>query len=124
MLLYKIDENINDVLNFSEKLTATDNKETDDFKHMINLVTIDYTNYFKASIYLQSRYDFSLQAIYSCLSKVNNEPNKINAYKELSRFLVEIKNRAGIYMQIIQEKNTLYVREKAKVKTKKMKRLI
>lgn len=122
MLLYKIDENISDVLDFSERLTTTKtDNQFEDFGYMINMVSNDYTNYFKASYYLQCRYDFSLQAIYSCLSKVNNDENKTSAYKELSKFLNEIKTRSGIFMQIIHEKETLYVRERPKIKTRRRK---
>ena len=107
MLYYKIediDENIN---------------KSGDYNYMLNLVMEDYTNYNKASIYLQSRYDFCLQSIYSCLSKVNNMENKSNAYKELSRFLQQVKEKSGLYMEIINKKNKLSVKEKPKMKIKR-----
>lgn len=106
MLLYKIqDENI-----------STDKSGV--YSYMVNLVMEDYTNYFKASEYLQTRYDFCLQAIYSCLSKVNNLDNRLVGYKELSRFLEEIKKKTGLSMQIVS-KDKLYVKEKSKVKIKR-----
>lgn len=124
MLIYKIDndEDINSVLTFGENLNRVSNKN-EDFNYMIGLVIENYKNYFRASSYLQSRYDFSLQAIYSCLSKVNNDENRLNAYKELSKFLNDVKQRSGINMQIRKEKSTLYVKERPKVKTKFRKRL-
>lgn len=99
MLFYKIR---------NEKIETS---KAEDYTYMMNLIMEDYSNYFKASQYLQGRYEVCLQAIYSCLSKVNNLNNKSSGYMELSRFLEEIKKRTGINMQIIS-KDKLYVKEK------------
>ena len=101
MLFYKIND---------EK---TDSKNNEDYSHVMNLIMEDYSNYFKASPYLQTRYEVCLQAIYSCLSKVNNLGNRASGYRELSRFLEEVKRKTGINMQIIS-KDKLYVKEKSK----------
>ena len=107
MLIYKIGEEKESIFNIG------------DFSYMLDLVMQNYRNYFKASEFLQSRYDFSLQAIYSCLSEVNNKDNLREAYKELYNFLIEVKKRAGFEMQIVKNKNTLFVKEKPKVKVKR-----
>lgn len=99
MLLYKINDN------------QIESDKTGDYGYMMNLIMEDYSNYFKASEYLQTRYEICLQAIYSCLSKVNNLNNKSNAYRELSRFLEEVKRITGISMKIVS-KDKLYVKEK------------
>ena len=104
MLLYKIEEHNMD--------------KSGDYQYMINLVNKDYRNYFKASNYLQNRYDFSIQAIYSCLSEVNHIENKKIAYEILLSFLNEIKRINGINMQIVH-KDMFYVKEKPKVKVKR-----
>lgn len=91
---------------------------TGDYTYMINCVMKDYTTYFNASEYLQNRYDFCIQAIYSCLGKVNNLSSRKNAYLELARFLEEVKRISGIDMQIIS-KEKFYVKEKPKVKVKR-----
>jgi len=109
MLLYKIDEDIK-------------NDRTGDYIYMVNLVMDDYTNYFKASEYLQKRYDFCLQAIYSCLSKVNNLDNRLIAYRELSKFLDSLKKKTGLDMQIVS-KDKLYVKERPKGKVKRYRRV-
>ncbi len=106
MLKYKIDT------------TDINYNRTGDYVYMINLVTKDYTKYFNASEYLQKRYDFCMQAIYSCLSKVNNLSNRKNAYLELARFLEEIRRISGLNMQIVN-KEKFYVKEKPKVKIKR-----
>lgn len=98
------------------KLAENELDRSGDYKYMLNLVMDDYQNYFKASLYLQSKYSFCLQSIYSCLSKVNNIDNRTVAYKELSRFLEEVKKRTGLCMKIIREEDKLYVKEKAKIK--------
>ena len=90
------------------KLVESELDRSGDYKYMLNLVMDNYQNYFKASLYLQS--------IYSCLSKVNNIDNRTVAYKELSRFLEEVKKRTGLCMKIIREEDKLYVKEKAKIK--------
>jgi len=109
MLLYRIDDSISKI-----------NDRSGDFGYMVDLLMDDYNNYFEASSYLQNRFDFSLQAIYSCLSKVNNYTNRLTAYRELSKFLGEIKKRAGLNMEIINDRNEmLSVREKPKIKSKK-----
>lgn len=107
MLIYKIGEEKESIFNIG------------DFSYMLDLVMQNYRNYFKASEFLQSRYDFSLQAIYSCLSEVNNKNNLREAYRELYNFLIEVKKRAGFEMQIVKNKNTLFVKEKPKVKVKR-----
>lgn len=101
MLFYKIKD---------EKTTSRNNE---DYSHAMNLIMEDYSNYFKASPYLQTRYEVYLQAIYSCVSKVNNLGNRTSGYLELSRFLEEVKRITGINMQIIS-KDKLYVKEKSK----------
>ena len=106
MLLYKIhNENV-----------STD--RSGDYIYMVNLVMEDYSNYFKASEYLQTRYDFCLQAIYSCLSKVNNLDNRLVGYKELAKFLEVLKKKTGLDMQIVS-KDKLYVKERPKIKVKR-----
>ena len=67
MLLYKI----------SEKEKSFN--KSGDYSYMINLVMQDYNNYFKASCDLRARYDFCMQAIYSCLSRINNLENKLDS---------------------------------------------
>lgn len=109
MLVYKIEDAKESIYNI------------DDFNYMLELVMENYKNYFKASAYLQSRYDFSLQAIYSCLSEVNNKESRLEAYRELARFLDEVKKRAGFDMQIIKGEK-LFVKEKPKVKMRGFKR--
>lgn len=106
MLVYKVqDEN-------------TLNDRSGDYSYMFNLVMEDYSNYFKASDYLQTRYDFCLQAIYSCLSKVNNLDNRLMAYRELAKFLDNLKKKTGLVMKIVS-KEKLYVREIPKIKIKR-----
>ena len=100
MLLFKVEE-------------ENDFNKSGDYSYMMNLIMEDYSNYFKASEYLQNRYEVCLQAIYSCLSKVNNEDRKLSGYKELSRFLENIKRISGIDMRIIS-KDKLYVKERNK----------
>lgn len=92
--------------------------KTGDYTYMLNLVMEDYNNYFNASEYLQNRYEFCLQAIYSCLSVVNNMDNRLLAYRKLSKFLEEIKKKTGVDMIIIS-KDKLYVKERTKVKIKR-----
>ena len=100
MLLYKIEE---------EKSMDKSNN----YAYMMNLIMEDYLNYFKASECLQTRYEIYLQAIYSCLSKVNNLGDKTSAYKEVSNFLERLNKITGINMQIVS-KDKLYVKEKKK----------
>ena len=101
MLLYKIkDDNLESI-------------KQEDYSCIMDLIMEDYSNYFKASDYLQTRYEVCLQAIYSCLSKVNNSKSRSSGYKELSKFLEDIKKKTGINMQIIS-KDKLYVKEKPK----------
>ena len=101
MLFYKI------------KDEKTDSKKNEDYAYIMNLIMEDYSNYFKASPYLQTRYEVCLQAIYSCLSKVNNLESRASGYRELSKFLEEVKRKTGINMQIVS-KDKLYVKEKSK----------
>lgn len=112
MLIYKIND---------KKDTAIRLDGMNDYSYMLKLVMEDYNNYFRASTELQCRYDFALQSIYSCLSKVNNDDNRLNAYRELSKFLNEVRNKAGINMQIIKGEK-LSVKEKPKIKMKKFMR--
>lgn len=100
MLLHKIQEDIS-----IDKCS--------DYTYMMNLITEDYSNYFKASQYLQERYDICIQAIYSCLGQVNNYKSKSTGYDELSKFLNIINKKSGISMQIVS-KDKLYVKEKRK----------
>ncbi len=106
MLKYKIDS------------TSINYNRTGDYTYMINLVMKDYSTYFNASEYLQKRYDFCMQAIYSCLGRVNNLTNRKLAYMELANFLADIKKISGLNMQIVN-KEKLYVKEKPKVKVKR-----
>ena len=46
-----------------ENKTGEINQEN--YTHIMNLIMEDYSNYFKASSYLQTRYEVCLQAIYS-----------------------------------------------------------
>ena len=105
MLLYKINDDI------------IGNK-SGDYTYMMNLLKQDYSYYFKASEYLKNRYDFCIEAIYSCLSKVNHIENRKIAYEMLSQFLNEMKKINGINMQII-DNGQFYIKEKPKVKVKK-----
>lgn len=111
MLLYRISEETK-IFN-----------QSGDYHYMINLVMDDYKNYFKASSSLKCRYDFCIQAIYSCLSRINNLENKSDAYKELHKFLEEIRKENGLDMLIVY-KDRFYVREKPKVKIKRYRRAI
>lgn len=90
-----------------------DIEKSSNYEYIMNLIMEDYLNYFKASEYLQSRYEVCLHAIYSCLSKVNNSKKKSSAYKELSKFLDTINKKSGINMKIVF-KEKLYVKEKSK----------
>lgn len=85
--------------------------KSSNYTYMMNLIMQDYSNYFKASEYLQKRYEICLQAIYSCLSQVNNYKSKSTGYEELSKFLSAINKKSGINMQIVS-KDKLYVKEK------------
>lgn len=84
-----------------------------DYTYMINCVMRDYNAYFAASDYLQKRYDFCMQAIYSCLGKVNNLSDRKAAYLELSRFLEDLRKISGMDMEIVN-KEKLYVKAKVK----------
>ena len=68
---------------------------------------------FKASEYLQTRYDVCLQAIYTCLSQVNNYKSKSTGIDELSKFLNVINKKSGIDMRIVS-KDKLYVKQRCK----------
>ena len=85
--------------------------KSSNYTYMINLIMEDYLNYFKASEYLQKRYEVCLQAIYSCLSQVNNYKSKSTGYDELSKFLNVVNKKSGLSMQIVS-KDKLYVKEK------------
>ena len=99
MLIQKIDE------------ISTD--KSSNYSYMMNLIMQDYSNYFKASEYLQTRYDVCLQAIYTCLSQVNNYKSKSTGIDELSKFLNVINKKSGIDMRIVS-KDKLYVKQKCK----------
>lgn len=101
------------------KTKEVEYNKTGDYNYMINKVTEDYHNYFSASDYLKRRYDFCLQAIYSCLSKVNSDINRSSAYKELYNFLESIKKCNGLNMKIVNEEDKLSVKEKPKIKAKR-----
>ena len=107
MLLYKINE---------DKVGS----RSGDYTYMLNLIKEDYRNYFNASEYLQNRYDFCIEAIYSCLSEVNHMNNRRIAYEALKEFLDGIKRINGLTMEIVK-KEQLFVREKPKVKSKRYK---
>ena len=87
--------------------------KSSNYTYMINLIMEDYSNYFKASEYLQTRYDVCLQAIYTCLSQVNNYKSKSTGIDELSRFLNVVNKKSGIDMRIVS-KDKLYVKQKCK----------
>ena len=99
MLIQKIDE------------ISTD--KSNNYGYMMNLIMQDYSNYFKASEYLQTRYDVCLQAIYTCLSQVNNYKSKSTGIDELSRFLNVVNKKSGIDMRIVS-KDKLYVKQRCK----------
>ena len=90
---------------------GTNIEKNDNYSYMINLIMEDYSNYFKASEYLQGRYEICLQAIYSCLGQVNNYKSRTTGYDDLSKFLNVINKKSGINMQIVS-KDKLYVKEK------------
>lgn len=125
MLLYKINEELEekrkDVNLFDLLYPKEEKKENVD--HFMNLVMHNYLTYYDAPSNIQSRYDFSLQAVYSCLSKVNNEENKSDAKMELSKFLYAVNEKAEMNLEVVKMGNKLYVREKGRVKSKKYKRL-
>ena len=101
MLLYRVnDDNIS-------------YENSDNYSFMMNLIMKDYANYFKASEYLQTKYEICLQAIYSCLSQVNNYKSKSTGYDELSRFLNVVNKKSGIDMRIVS-KDKLYVKQRCK----------
>lgn len=106
MLLYKIEE------------PKIENK-SGDYSYMLNLIKEDYRNYFKASEYLKNRYDFCIEAIYSCLSTVNHMSNRKIAYEVLSRFLNDVKKINGANFEIV-DKGSFFVKEKPKVKVKRL----
>ena len=114
MLLYKIDEELEekrkDVNLFDLLYPKEEKKENVD--HFMNLVMHNYLTYY-----------YSLQAVYSCLSKVNNEENKSDAKMELSKFLYAVNEKAEMNLEVVKMGNKLYVREKGRVKSKKYKRL-
>jgi hypothetical protein len=94
----------------------------DDYSHMLSLVTKDYHYYFKASLRLQENYPFALQSIYSCLGTINNNENRTEAYRELSKFLSAIRDKANLNMEIIKARDNFYVREKPKIKSKRFRK--
>ena len=100
MLLHKTNEEIS-------------TEKSSNYTYMMNLIMEDYSNYYKASEYLQGRYEICLQAIYSCMSQVNSYKSKSTGYDELSKFLNVISKKSGINMKIVS-KDKLYVKEKKK----------
>lgn len=103
MLIYKIDDDI-DVSNHIAI-------KKEDINMYMNKVMTNYLSYYDAPNNIQKRYDFVIQAIYSCLSKINNEYNNINeSRKELEKFLISIENISGIKMRVVVFNNNLYVK--------------
>lgn len=94
----------------------------DNYPNMVSLVGEDYRYYFKASEQLQKYYPFVIHSIYSCLSRINNYDNTIEAYKELSDFLKAVKERSQLDMQIVRERDSFSVKERPKIKMKKFMR--
>lgn len=86
--------------------------------YMNELVTRDYMYYFKASDDIKKDYVFCMNAIYSCLSKVNNLGNLRIAVVEMQKFLNHIKKYSNIDMMVVisNKDNTIMVRERPKVK--------
>ena len=98
-----------------EKMNEISTDKSSNYGHMMGLIMEDYSNYFKASESLQTRYDVCIQAIYTCLSQVNNYKSKSTGYEELSKFLNVINKKTGIDMCIVA-KDKLYVKQKCKRK--------
>ena len=83
------------------RYTPIDYNMTSNYSYMINCVMRDYTAYFNASNELQSKYEFCMQAVYSCLGKVNNLSDRKAAYLELSNFLEDLRKISGMKMRIV-----------------------
>lgn len=96
-----------------KKIEEISTDKSNNYGYMMNLIMEDYSNYFKASEYLQTRYDICLQAIYTCLSQVNNYKSKSTGIDELSRFLNVVNKKSGIDMRIVS-KDKLYVKQRCK----------
>ena len=96
-----------------QKIDEISMDKSSNYSYMMNLIMQDYSNYFKASEYLQTRYDVCLQAIYTCLSQVNNYKSKSTGIDELSKFLNVINKKSGIDMRIVS-KDKLYVKQRCK----------
>lgn len=96
-----------------KKIEEISTDKSNNYGYMMNLIMEDYSNYFKASEYLQTRYDVCLQAIYTCLSQVNNYKSKSTGIDELSRFLNVVNKKSGIDMRIVS-KDKLYVKQRCK----------
>ena len=96
-----------------QKIDEISMDKSNNYGYMMNLIMQDYSNYFKASEYLQTRYDVCLQAIYTCLSQVNNYKSKSTGIDELSKFLNVINKKSGIDMRIVS-KDKLYVKQRCK----------
>ena len=96
-----------------KKIEEISTDKSNNYGYMMNLIMEDYSNYFKASEYLQTRYDVCLQAIYTCLSQVNNYKSKSTGIDELSKFLNVINKKSGIDMRIVS-KDKLYVKQRCK----------
>ena len=96
-----------------QKINEISMDKSSNYSYMMNLIMEDYSNYFKASEYLQTRYDVCLQAIYTCLSQVNNYKSKSTGIDELSKFLNVINKKSGIDMRIVS-KDKLYVKQRCK----------
>ncbi len=105
-----------------EKLDKINDEQCNNFEYMSKKVNENYRYYMFASDNLKKDYSFSMQGIYSCLSKINTFEDKNTALRELSAFLLEVRTYSGLNMQpICTEKNTIGVieREKPKIKTRK-----
>jgi len=96
-----------------QKIDEISMDKSNNYSYMMNLIMQDYSNYFKASEYLQTRYDVCLQAIYTCLSQVNNYKSKSTGIDELSKFLNVVNKKSGIDMRIVS-KDKLYVKQRCK----------
>ena len=96
-----------------KKIEEISTDKSNNYGYMMNLIMEDYSNYFTASEYLQTRYDVCLQAIYTCLSQVNNYKSKSTGIDELSRFLNVVNKKSGIDMRIVS-KDKLYVKQRCK----------
>lgn len=98
MLKYKI--------TFNNEISG--NKSLGENVSWFNVITIDYNKYKELPEELKNNYNFIFHAIYSCLTKINYDQDRLNAYKELSAFLHYISENTGLHMKIIKESSTYY----------------